>query len=104
MEGTIENLIAWGVRINREEQGLTQAQLAARMGTKQAAISKLEDPESGDVLLSTLTKAAHALDVALLVRFVDYGEFAAQTRDVRPERLFAARYSSKAPGTRKLQR
>ncbi|MDN6883903.1 helix-turn-helix domain-containing protein [Variovorax sp. CAN2819] len=92
MEATNENLIAWGVRINRECRGLTQAQLAERMGTKQSAVSKLEDSEGGDVLVSTLSKAAHALDMALLVKFVDYAEFAAQTRDVRTERLIACNY------------
>ena len=92
MEATIENMIAWGVRINREDRGLTQAKLAEMTGTKQSAVSKLEDTEGGDVLLSTLTKTAHALDLALLVKFVDYAEFAAQTRDVRTESLLACDY------------
>ncbi|WP_198937752.1 helix-turn-helix domain-containing protein [Pelomonas sp. KK5] len=89
MESTVENLIAWQVRINREERDLTQAELARRMGTKQSAISKLEDPEGGDVLVSTLVKAAHAFDCALVIRFVDYGRFAVRTHDVAPSRLFA---------------
>jgi len=105
MESTIENLIAWQVRINREERGLTQAELAEMMGTKQSAISKLEDPEGGDVLLSTLMKAAHAFDCALLVRLVDYDEFASRTRDVRPERLFAPAFSeSHQPAQAKRKR
>ena len=70
MEATVENLIAWQVRINREERGMTQDQLARAMGTKQPAISKLEDHEGGEVLVSTLVKAAHAFDCALWVRFV----------------------------------
>ncbi|MGP1665274.1 MAG: helix-turn-helix domain-containing protein [Rhodanobacter sp.] len=94
MESTVENMIAWQIRINREERGLKQDQLATRMGTGQSAISKLEDTEGGDVLVSTLVKAAHAFDCALLVRFVDYAEFAAATHDVRPERLFAAGFSN----------
>ena len=92
MEATVENLIAWQIRINREERGMTQGQLARAMGTKQPAISKLEDPEGGDVLVSTLVKAAHAFDCALLVRFVEYSTLAVQTRDVRPERLYAVSY------------
>lgn len=89
MEASIEAMVAWQVRVNREERGMTQAELASAMGTGQSAISKLEDPEGGDVQLSTLVRAAHAFDCALLVRFVDYTEFAAQTADVRPERLYA---------------
>lgn len=92
MESTVENMIAWGVRINREHRNLTQAQLAELIGTKQSAVSKLEDPDGGDVLLSKLMKTAHALDLALLVKFVDYAEFAAQTRDVRTEKLLAQNY------------
>ncbi|SEF19411.1 Helix-turn-helix domain-containing protein [Variovorax sp. NFACC28] len=89
MEATVENLIAWGVRVNREAQNLTQAQLAARMGTQQSAVSKLEDTEGGDVQLSKLVKAAHALDLALFVKFVSYPEFARLTRDVGTPALTA---------------
>ncbi|RUR68661.1 helix-turn-helix domain-containing protein [Variovorax guangxiensis] len=87
MEATVENLIAWGVRINREAQGLTQTQLAERMGTKQSAISRLEDTEGGDIQLSTLSKAAHALDLALFVKLVSYSDFARLTRDVSASAL-----------------
>ena len=95
-----ENMIAWQIRINREERGMTQSALAELMGTKQSAISKLEDPEGGDVLVSTLLKAAHAFDCALVVRLVDYAEFESLTRDVRPERLFAAGFASNTESKR----
>ncbi len=107
MEGTVENMIAWQVRINREERGMTQENLAALMSTRQSAISRLEDPEGGDVLVSTLVKAAHAFDCALVVRLVDYAEFAVSTHDVRPERLFAAGFAGnlkRAPVQRKRLR
>ena len=94
MESTVENMIAWQVRINREERGMTQKNLAELMGTRQSAISKLEDPEGGDVLVSTLVKAAHAFDCALVLRLVDYTGFAVLTHDVRPERLFAAGFAN----------
>jgi transcriptional regulator with XRE-family HTH domain len=96
MEANVAHMIASQVRINREERGLTQAQLGSAMGTKQSAISRLEDPEGGDVLVSTLVKAAHAFDCALLVRFVDYSQFAAMTHDVRPERLYAVPFQGVA--------
>lgn len=101
MEANVANLVAWQVRVNREERGLTQAQLGSLMGTKQSAISKLEDPDSGDVQLSTLVKAAHAFECALLVKLVDYGEFASITHDVRSERLYAAPFSA-VKGTSRL--
>ena len=100
MEGTMANMIAWQVRVNREERGMTQAQLGSLMGTKQSAISRLEDPEGGDVLLSTLAKAANAFDCTLLVRFVNFVELAAATHDVRPERLYVAPFSDVESSTR----
>lgn len=93
MEATTRNLVAWQVRVNREERGLTQAQLAALMGTKQSAISKLEDPDGGDVQVSTLIKAAHAFKCAVIVRFIDYSRFHARTQNVGPSSLFACSYS-----------
>jgi transcriptional regulator with XRE-family HTH domain len=93
MEATVSNLVAWQVRVNREERGLTQAQLAALMGTRQSAISKLEDPDGGDVQLSTLVKAAHAFKCAVIVRFVDYGRFHIRTKNVGPSSLYACPFS-----------
>lgn len=89
LASTVENFIAWQVRINREERGLTQKDLAALMGTGQSAISKLEDPEGGDVQVSTLLRAAHAFDCALILRFVDFASFVEASQHVQPERLFA---------------
>jgi transcriptional regulator with XRE-family HTH domain len=86
--------IAWQVRVNREERGLKQADLANLMRTGQSAISKLEDADGGDVRLGTLLKAAHAFDCALLVRFVSFSEFAAATYDLRSERLLAPTFES----------
>lgn len=54
----------------REERGLTQAQLAERVGTHQQAISRLENPAYGRQSLSTLRQVASALgafvDVAIV--------------------------------------
>lgn len=94
MEAEIEQGIAWQVRVNREERGWKQSDLAKRMKTGQSAISKLEDPDGGDVQLSTLVKAAHAFDCALSIRFVSFTEFALLTKDVRPERLLACSYEA----------
>jgi len=45
----------------RREIGMTQAELADRLGVRQAAVSKLE--RKTDLLLSSLTKYLEALDV-----------------------------------------
>jgi len=48
------------LRQAREEAGLTQEQLADRINTKKAAISRLEN-HAEDIKLSTLQRVAHAL-------------------------------------------
>ena len=89
VESTVEHMVAWQVRVNREQRGLTQRQLAEKMATHQSAISRLEDSEGGDVRLSTLLRAAEAFDCALVVRFVGHDQFAMLTADVHPDRLYA---------------
>jgi HTH-type transcriptional regulator/antitoxin HipB len=44
----------------REEAGLTQAELAAKLNTKKSAISRIEN-HAEDIKLSTLGKIANAL-------------------------------------------
>ena len=51
----------------RERRGLTQAQLADRVGTTQAGISRLENPNYRNYSLTTLEKVANALGVRLKV-------------------------------------
>lgn len=57
----------------RTEAGLTQAQVAERMGTKAPAVARLEDAlvtGKHSPTLATLQKYAEALDKKLEVRFV----------------------------------
>lgn len=54
----------------RVELGLTQTEVAARMGTSQSAVARLESGEA-DVRMSTLERYAAALDRALEVRLLD---------------------------------
>ena len=54
------------VRKARESAGLSQRQLAARMGTSQAAVARLEAGSAG-ATLTTLRKAADALHLTVTV-------------------------------------
>lgn len=58
------------VRLLREEHGLSQRELAERIGSTQPAIARLE---AGGVTpsLGTLERIAEALDTALVVEFRD---------------------------------
>lgn len=50
----------------RHELGLSQTQVAARMGTSQSAVARLE-AGNGDVRLSTLERYAAALGSSVIV-------------------------------------
>jgi ribosome-binding protein aMBF1 (putative translation factor) len=62
--------LAFEVRELREKRGLSQRELAERLGTTQSAVARLE---AGNVSpsLPTLDKLADALGVELVVGFVD---------------------------------
>jgi ribosome-binding protein aMBF1 (putative translation factor) len=54
----------------RVELGLTQTEVAARMGTSQSAVARLESG-AADVRISTLERYAAALDRALDLRLLE---------------------------------
>ena len=59
------------LRLAREDAGLTQAQLAERLGTKKSAISRIEN-HAGDIRLSTLRRYARAVGLAISVELKPY--------------------------------
>jgi ribosome-binding protein aMBF1 (putative translation factor) len=65
--------LAMEIHALREKRGLSQRELAERLGTTQSAIARLE---AGNVSpsLPTLDKVAAALDVELIVSFVDLSD------------------------------
>ena len=52
----------------REKAGITQEELAKRIGTKQPALSRLERGSFTKATLETLKKIADALDMRLVVK------------------------------------
>lgn len=67
--------LASTVRALRKERGLSQQDLAKRIGTSQAAIARLELGGS-EPRLDTLERIADALEVELLLDFVPRGTLA----------------------------
>jgi len=53
----------------RLQNGLTQKQLAEKIGTSQSAIARIESFDYGRVTLSTLQRIADALNLDLKVQF-----------------------------------
>jgi transcriptional regulator with XRE-family HTH domain len=79
--------IAFQMSALRDKRGWTQAELGERAGKPQNVISRIENPDYGRFTLRTLLDIAAAFDVALLVKFVSYGDLLAQLKNVSPEIL-----------------
>jgi transcriptional regulator with XRE-family HTH domain len=62
--------LSTAIRSWRESRGLSQQELAEKLGTQQSRVSKLEDPDYGRYTMSTLAKIAVVLKVKLEVNLV----------------------------------
>ncbi len=73
-----DETIPFQIRALREQHDRqwTQKELASRTGMKQERISAIENPNYCSYSLRTLKQLSSALDVALVVRFVSFGELA----------------------------
>jgi ribosome-binding protein aMBF1 (putative translation factor) len=93
MVSAVEQGIAWQIKINREKREMSQAKLAAAIGSRQSAVSRAEDPSYGRHSLDTLVKIAHVFDCALQVKFVPYSKLARESVDLSPAAIYAPPYS-----------
>jgi transcriptional regulator with XRE-family HTH domain len=69
-EARINDGVAREIRELREKAGLTQRELAKRVGTSPSAICRLEDAGYGGHSLSMLKRIATVLDKRIEVHFV----------------------------------
>lgn len=74
MDSFLNTSIAAQIRALREARGMSQKELAEKLGTRQSGVSALENVNYSSWSLTTLRKVADAFDVALVVKFVSYGE------------------------------
>jgi transcriptional regulator with XRE-family HTH domain len=74
VDAFLDSSIAAQIRVLRKARGLKQAQLANLIGTKQSGVSQLENVNYSRWNIRTLKALAKALDVALVVKFVSFGE------------------------------
>jgi len=72
-EDFLNTSVATQIRVLREQQGLTQEELAQKIGTKQAGISRLENVNYSAWKTDTLRKIARALKVRLKITFETFG-------------------------------
>jgi len=87
VEAEVASGLAHQIRALRTQRGWTQKDLADKLGTTQAAISRLEDPSYGRPSVKTLLDVGAAFDVALQVRFVSFVRLLQETRSVSREQL-----------------
>lgn len=95
--------IATQIRVLREEQGLTQDELAELTGMKQSRISVLEDVYYESWSIKTLKSLAYALDVSLKVSFEtftsrigDVVNLSRESLERKPRELDLATYIDKS--------
>ena len=69
-----------GLIVLREERGLTQVELAKRLGVSQPVIAKLEGGKTKDVKLSTLVRVAAALGARVKIALEKHAEAAKPKR------------------------
>jgi transcriptional regulator with XRE-family HTH domain len=77
------------IRTLRKQREWTQEKLASKANMKQESISRIEDQTRGSVNLKTLIKLASAFDLALVVRFVSFGDLVKWKRNLSKEKLEA---------------
>jgi transcriptional regulator with XRE-family HTH domain len=87
MEEGVKTWIARQVRALREQRDWSQGDLARESSKKQSAISRIEDPDYGQLTLQTLFDLAKAYDLPLLVQFVDWQDWLYRMEDVSTESL-----------------
>ena len=83
----VKTWIARQVRALREQRDWSQGDLARESGKKQSAISRIEDPDYGQLTLQTLFDLAKAYDLPLLVQFVEWQDWLYRMEDVSTEAL-----------------
>ena len=79
--------------ILRKQRDMNQADLAKLAKTTQSVISRLEDPNYGNMSVNSLLKAAAGLDIGLLVRFVPFSKLLAEVEDVSSRALSATTFN-----------
>ncbi len=104
LNATVRGWIAYQVQALREKLGMTQTEFAAKVGTTQTVISRMEN-DKGVPNVQTLLDMASELNVALVVQFVSYPDFLARTADMGPTALQPATIdeSLRAPSSRKAE-
>jgi hypothetical protein len=80
-------------QINALRGDLSQQEFGEKLGKPQPVVSRLQNPNYGKYALQTLLDVAIKLDLALIVRFVDYPTFLRLTNDFSDNAVRPAAFS-----------
>ena len=86
-ESFLNTSVAAQIKAIREQRGLTQAELAEKIGSKQAGVSRLENVNYSAWKTETLRKMARALNVRLKITFETFGTLLDEVEDFNRESL-----------------
>jgi transcriptional regulator with XRE-family HTH domain len=86
-ESFLDSYIATQIKVLREQAGLSQQGLAELIGTKQGAISRIEDVNYSNWNVKTLKKLARAFRVRLRVSFETYCSLIAEAQSFSRDAL-----------------
>jgi transcriptional regulator with XRE-family HTH domain len=86
-ESFLDSFVATQIKVLREQNNLSQAELASLIGTKQGAVSRIEDVNYSKWNVTTLKKLARAFKVRLRVSFETYGSLIEEVEKFSRESL-----------------
>ena len=96
-QAEVVTALAHQVRAIRDQRGWTQRELAAKLGTSQSNIARLEDPSYGKLSLSTLLDLARVFDAGLQVKFVSLVDMLNETFHPNPSTRQVPAFEEEAP-------
>jgi transcriptional regulator with XRE-family HTH domain len=86
-ESHLNHTLAAQIRLIREQRGLSQKELAVKIGKHQPGLSRIEDSNYGKWNVATLRQVAGALDTCLQVSLEPYGKLVDAALELSPESL-----------------
>ena len=89
----VNTTLALQIRNMRDNNHWSQSELATRLGKHQETISQWEDPDYGKHSITTLKALAKTFDVALLVKFISFGELVNDMTNLSGTRLSPPSFS-----------
>lgn len=95
--------VAHQIQLIREHRGWSQKDLAEKIGTKQSAVSRLEDPAYGKYSISTLFKLADAFDLGLQIKFVSWATLTKEVDEWTSEKAVELPYEDEINALNKTE-